>query len=735
MKTTKTSHYTPVPALAGRMAAACFALSLSATSLMASSPLAVNDTIAPEREQELGDAVVGGRKMSRIFTEDGAEKITFAGLTKMACCTVAESFQNTASVSTGYSDAVSGTRQIRLLGLGGVYTQLLDESRPIMRGLGTGYALSFTPGVWLSSISVSKGASSVVAGHDAVTGQINMDFRKPTDSEKLFANVYVDEQLRGEVNLTSAQHLKKDKSLSTIILFHGAGDTDWRDMGTMDKNKDGFRDQPRRRDISLANRWMWIAPTGWQVRWGARFNIENRLGGMLHYKDNAANREAMLTQWNAAEQPMYGSNIDNKAANAYLKVARPLGRTFYSADSLDTKQSNVALIVDYDHFSTKSYYGLNDYTGVENSVFANLVYNHQFSYRSSLMVGGQTRLAHYGEDLVNRTPWLAAYASDAWLRAHRAENEVGAYGEYTYALPDRVTLIVGVRGDYNDAYDRFTLTPRGHVKWDITPRTTLRASAGLGYRTALPFTDNLGLLATGRHILINGQEAATAFSGLDRQEKALTAGLSFQQKFSLLGENNATLTLDYFRTQFLRSLIIDQEWGADVLNIYSTTDRAWSDTWQADLTWTPVTRFDITATFRYNNTRQTLTRPDGTTVRVERALTDRYKGVLNLQYATPLRLWVFDATAQLNGPVRLPSQTGDLADDSHSPVYALLYAQVTRKIGRFDIYAGCENIADYRQKDPIIAADAPYSSAFNSLNVWGPLMGRSIYVGLRFNLY
>ncbi len=717
------------------LGAACLlAAGGSAAPQKADSLTTAADSLVAGREQELAGAVVGGRRPAHLYARDGSERITFAGLTKMACCTVAESFQNTATVSQGYSDAVTGTRQIRLLGLGGLYTQTLDESRPVLRGLGAPYALSLTPGVWLSGISVAKGATSVRGGHDALTGQVNMDFRKPTDEERFFGNFYLDELLRLEANATTALPLKKDKSLSTIILAHGAWDTEWREMGAMDRNDDGYRDMPRSRGGGVANRWLWLTPCGWQLRWGARFDADDRLGGSLHYDGSDAARRAMRTDWDAAEKPPYGSRVKLKNVDAYLKVAHPVGRTFYTPQG-EAHRGSVALVADYAHFSTDAYYGLNDYRGQENSYSANLLWDQPLSGRSTLVLGAQGRRVHYAEDARLRTPWLGSERAADSLRYHRAENEVGAYAEYTYTPGDRLTATLGLRADWDALSERFTLTPRAHLMWQPARRTTLRLTAGMGHRTALPLADYPGLLATGRRLRLDNRTADDGYRHLDRLEKALTAGLSLQQRFSLLGEDNATLSLDYFRTQFLRSIVVDQEWAADVLAIYSTTHRAWSDTWQADLTWTPLRRLDVTATFRYNNSRQTLSRPDGTTVRKERALTDRFKGVFNVQYATALRRWVFDATVQLVGPARLPAQDGNPAHDSHSPTHALLYAQVTHRIGRLELYAGGENLADYRQHDALQSPENPYSAAFNSLNVWGPLMGRRFYLGLRFNLY
>ncbi len=688
----------------------------------------------------LDDVVIEGNLSGNYVKRDGimkGEMISFAGLCKMACCNLAESFENSASVTVGYSDAISGARQIKMLGLAGTYTQILDENRPIMRGLSAPYGLSYTPGMWLNSIQVSKGVSSVTAGHEAITGQINLEHRKPTDNERLFVNLYLDDELRPEANISTAFPVSRDKKLSSVILLHGSMDTDVRKM---DHNHDGFRDLPKAAQINVANKWLYAADNGTQVRWGWKFVQENRLGGMIGYKNTSAMREAMARDWDwqqsGTAMPLYGSHIRNRGVNGYFKIGTPIGPSVYDDEEQDEMRSNLALVVDFDHFNEDAYFGLNDYDGNENTLSANLMYAHYFTYRSSLNVGVQGHTSAVREKLLNETPWLGV-ASDAAYDLFRTENELGAYAEYTYTIKDKFSLVAGARGDYNSYYDKFYFTPRGHVKWNITPTTTLRASAGLGYRSTNVITDNIGILATGRRIIFDGNTVASeaAFRGLDRMEKALTVGGSLTQTFSALGQDNMTLSFDYFRTQFYNSVVVDQEWNPQYINIYDSRGRSYTDTYQVDFSWTPVERLDIFATFRYTDSEMTIDRPDGGTARVERPLVSRYKTLLNIQYATKFRRWVFDATAQLNGPSRIPTQNGILADDSHSPSYPMFFAQVSRKVGKFDIYVGCENIADYRQKDPILHASNPYSCEFNSMNVWGPLMGRKFYIGMRWNLY
>ena len=687
---------------------------------------------------ELEGVVVEGSLSGNFVKREGIlknEMISFAGLCKMACCNLAESFENSASVTVGYSDAISGARQIKMLGLAGTYTQILDENRPIMQGLSAPYGLSYTPGMWLNSIQVSKGVASVTAGHEAITGQINLEHRKPTDAERLFVNVYLDDELRPEANITSAFPVSRDGKLTSIILLHGSGDTDVR---RMDHNDDGFRDLPITSQFNVANKWLYAADNGTQIRWGWKFVQENRLGGMLGYRNTDAMRRAMEDDWSlweqpdAAGKPLYGSHIRNRNANGYVKIGLPLGPSVYDEQEQDEMRSNLAFVADFDHFDEEAYFGLNNYSGNQNALSLSLMYNHYFTYRSSINVGGQAHLNYYRESLLNPTPWIAGTSAGDFT-FDRTEGEAGLFAEYTYSIKDKFSLVAGIRGDYNRYFDNFFATPRGHIRWNITRTTTLRASAGLGYRTTNIITDNVGMLATGRKLVFDNDNGFSR--DFNRMEKALTFGGSLTQSFTLVREDDATLSFDYFRTQFYNSVVVDQEMDPSAIHIYNTDGRSYTDTYQVDFSWSPVERLDIFATFRYTDSEMTIQRPDGRTARVERPLVSQYKTLLNIQYATKFRRWVFDATAQLNGPARIPTQTGDLADDSYSPRYPMFYAQVSRKVGKFDIYVGCENIADYRQKDPILNASNPYSAQFNSMNVWGPLMGRKFYAGLRFNLY
>ena len=685
---------------------------------------------------DIDEVVVEGQQRGNYAKTTGItrqEQISFAGLCKMACCSLAESFENSASVTVGYSDAISGARQIKMLGLAGTYTQILDENRPIMQGAGATYGLSYTPGMWLNSIQVSKGVASVTAGHEAITGQINLEHRKPTDDERFFLNLYFDNEMRPEINISSAIPLTPDKSLSTVIMAHGSLDTSHHDM-----NFDGFADMPKANQINIANKWLWQNSDGIQLRWGWKVVNENRVGGQMDYREDLFDQMMQ----NPLETP-YGSKIHNRNINAYMKLGIPVGyeRTF-TGNAEDAVQNNIAMILDYDNYLTDSYFGVNNVDVTEQTLRFNATYAHYFTQRSSLNAGVSAYARMMDNDYLQQDA-SSGIAEPKWMMNGKATlAEPGIFAEYTYNNDDKFSWVVGLRGDYSivngkyyyDAKPEILITPRTHIRWAITPRTTLRASAGMGYRRQNLVTDNIWIMTSSRNIVTDNLN--------DDMERAATFGGSLAQTFSLAGDDQATISVDYFRTQFFNTMVFDQERGDNTTHIYNTDGKSYTDNYQIDFNWTPFRGFDLFATFRYTNAMMTLEQ-DGKKILVERPLTSRYKGLINIQYA--VQRWVFDVTAQMNGPVRLPELNGDMDaavnNPTLSPTYPMYFAQVSYKMSNLTLYAGCENIANYLQgvnggnKPIIMEGNTAYNPGFNSSMVWGPLMGRKFYVGLRLNIY
>ncbi len=620
------------------------------------------------------------------------EVITVEGLSKMACCTLAESFENTATVSVGYSDAVSGARQIRMLGLAGIYTQMLDENIPTSIGLASTYGLSNIPGPWLESIQISKGPTSVINGYESIAGQINMEHKKPDRSEPLYVNLFASSDERYEGNITSA--VKLNDRLSTIVFVHGSADTKLHD-----ENNDGFADMPKSRQINVGNRWLYKGDNV-QLRFGIGYLNETRDGGQVNHGS-------------ASAMPLYQTAIDNQHFNAYTKIGIPFNRD----------ETSLGIIVSYSYHDENAVYGEQmqggkgkAFGGNENNLFTNLIFQSSFGaqkqHKYSLGAGFR-----YDQLTALYTDNLQLYNAGQAIDFGHDEATTGAFAEYTYSPGEHLSIIAGARLDYNNIYG-VLFTPRAHLKYNFLEHSSLRAAIGRGYRSAYLIPDNMGILANSRTLSVDPKD-------LDIEE-AWTYGISFTQTFPMTGNRQASLSIDAFRSDFSKQVVVDREVDASGIYVHNLNGNSYANSFQVDFTIEPVQRFTILTTFRYTDSKITMSH--GT---VEKPLTDRYKGLINLSYATKFEKWKFDFTAQLNGESRIPTLDGDIAHSTYSEVYPMFFAQVTKKFRRLDLYAGCENIGNFMQDDPIIDSGNPFGKDFDASIIWGPLMGRKFYIGLR----
>lgn len=645
---------------------------------------------------ELEKAVVQARQEGSYLskmTPVRTEVITAAGLCKMACCNLAESFENSASVTVGYSDAITGAKQIRLLGLSGIYTAMLDENRPTMRGLAAPFGLSYVPGQWLESIQIAKGPSSVINGLEAITGQINLEHRKPTDEKPLFINLFVDNHLMTEANIASS--LQLNEKWSTVTLGHYSS----MPMGH-DGNGDGFKDEPTSLKFNIANRWLYYDQSGMQIRFGFRALSDDRLGGSINFNKEMKDNLQLTDPW--------GSNINNKGVNAYVKVGVPLNAE---------NTTNIAFVADYTYHQIDSYFGFKNYNGKQNSVFANLILQHEIGENHRISTGLRNQF-----DYIDDTLEDVFFVNDKMQNNYdlgRRENSVGLYGEYTYTSGEKFSAVAGVSVDYNNLHG-VLVAPRANIKYSFTDNLVFRASGGRGYRSPNVVVDNIGMLSTGREISIG--------NSLD-MEDAWTYGGNITGYLPIGENNNSYLSFDYFRTDFNKQIIVDQEYDLSKIVVYNLDGKSYTNTYQVDFSVEPIERLIMIATFRYTDAKVTLAGQG----LVERPMTSRYKGVLNLQYATRMNIWTFDFTAQLNGPCKLPYFMEGVG--ATSPAYPVFFAQVTRKFKGVDVYVGGENLGNYKQQNPILNWENPYSPDFNASLVWGPILGWKVYAGMRFTLW
>ncbi len=663
-----------------------------------------------ERRDTLGQTVITARGNGNFLSKGKdirTEVITAAGLCKMACCNLAESFENSASVTVGYADAVTGARQIRLLGQNGIYTQMLDENRPVMRGLAAPFGLNYIPGQWLESIQIAKGATSVINGVESMTGQINLEHRKPVDETPFFLQASIMDDTKADLNLVSALQFDEQSRWSTILLGHVDGN-----FKSMDHNGDGFMDDPRQLQFNFSNRWLYFVPDGVQVRFGVRAVRDNRHGGQMPGQTGHHG----MSQTPGLAGNLWTSDIVNSNYGAYFKAGFPLN---------EENTSNVAVIADYTYYEMDAGFTTRSYDASQHSGFVNLLYQNQNVEQHHLTLGLSGMLDAYRELFPYETNTSKTNLSD-----------LGVFGEYTFHSADETTFIaiLGLRGDwFNNAGFRFS--PRLTLKWAPSDALVFRANGGRGLRYSHPLIDNIGVLSTGKGLIGSFKDHIL--------EDSWTFGGN--ATWYIGGSGSTYLSLDYFRTQFAEQMVLDYDFGnarysswAVVFSPLSALQGGYShtDNFQADFSMEPLEGLTVTLTGRLTDARQT--RISGVTDDDIKPMVSRYKGVLNVQYATHLNKWIFDFTASVNGPCRVwefMKGYDGLYADGLTPVYPLLYAQVTKRFKGFDIYAGGENLTNYRQPSPIINADNPFDMGFDASCVWGPLMGVKVYAGIRVTVW
>lgn len=617
------------------------------------------------KTQSLEGVTVSVRRQGMVRMKGAMNGITIGKeeLFRAACCNLGESFTTNPSVDVSYSDATTGAKQIKLLGLSSTYVQMLTENIPNFRGVAAPYALDYVPGSWMHSIQVSKGASSVKNGYESITGQIDIEYLKPDDDEGITVNVYGNSLSRLEANADGNIHI--DEHLSTEVLLHYQDD-----YGHHDINDDDFLDQPNVRQWNLQNRWKWRG-NRYIFHGGLALVNEKREGGQ---KDHHAHA------------PKYIIGVDNKRYEGYMKHAFIL-----DADH----GTNIALMGNVSLHQTDAQYGMKQYNLNEKNAYAQLMFESDLTPQHNLSAGISLNHDYLGRDDKETTP--------------------GIYAQYALNLNDQIMAMAGVRADHSSRFGTF-VTPRLHVKYTPADIVSLRASVGKGYRTVHALAEKHYLLASGRTLVIDDLQ----------QEEAWNYGASASWYIPLFNKT-LRLNLEYYHTHFIQQAIVDYDSDPTLIHIANLNGRSYSNTFQVDASYPFFEGFELTASYRLNDVKTTF---DGKLM--EKPLTSRYKGLITMSYKTPLGLWQFDATLQLNGGGRMPTVADGLWAERF-PAYEQLSLQATRWFRHFSIYVGGENLTGYRQKQTIINAHDPWSSTFDPTLVWGPVHGAMFYIGIRMN--
>lgn len=645
-----------------------------------------------ETNNELGELVVFKKAKGSYFNmldPIHSEKLTGAELHKAACCNLAESFETNPSVDVAYADAVTGAKQIKLLGLAGIYSQYQTDNMPNLKGLATNYALTYIPGPWMESISVSKGASSVQNGYESITGQINVEYKKPDDEELVYLNLFSTIDGYMEINANTNVHF--NDHLSTGLLIHGD-----QLKNKIDNNSDGFMDTPLKDNIHFMNRWMYLKDNV-MVQGGINFLTENRTGGQTSYSKG-------MTP--GIDNP-YGVEIEAQRTEVFVKG----GYGFLNGTSA------IAFLSNYIHHEIHSGYGLQTYNGLEDNFYARLVWTQELDKNDqhSLNTGASFTSNQINEEYAN-TP---ANPATAYLKK---ESIPGIFTEYTFKPSQKFTLLAGARVDFHSLFGTL-FTPRLNLRYAPIHHLTLRASAGKGYRTANIISENSHIMASSR---IPDFPTENYFL-----EEAWNFGFSAIKELEI-NHREMVITAEFFRTEFQKQMVVDMENSASQVLFYALDGTSYANSAQLDVRYEVIRNFDLTLAYRLNEIKQTI----GGKL-LDKPLTNRYKALITANYTTHLKKWMFDYTVQFNGGGRIPQTPGTLPEyavpEEFSP-YTVMNAQITRYFKRWNIYVGSENLLDYRQDMPVISADNPYGPSFDATKVYAPTIGRRIYAGLRFSL-
>ncbi|MEM6261037.1 MAG: TonB-dependent receptor [Bacteroidota bacterium] len=645
------------------------------------------------QELQLGDVEILQRKKSTDFSFINPMQTQLMGqveLTKAACCNLSESFETNPSIDMAFSDAVTGTRQIQLLGLAGPYTQISRENMPHIRGLNSGIGLAMVPGPWMESIQLTKGIGSVVNGFESVVGQINVELQKPSEAEPVFVNLFGNEGGRMEANVHFAHKL--NKKWSTALLLHGRYNS-----VRMDRNEDGFMDNPLEQNFYALNRWQYMGTDGWMGQAGVKLVSYNLTGGELDYQ-----RGSLPETTN-----FWGTDLRVRRIEGWAKAGHVFKGQSWKSIGLQLAGSL------HQHEST---FGRRGYNADQQSGYANLIYQTIIGNTNhKLKLGSSFQVDRYDEQFVGD-------------RYERTETVPGIFTEYTLTGKEKIGVVAGLRVDHHNLFGTFA-TPRLHVRYTPFSGTVVRMSAGRGQRTANILIEQMGLMASARRFVIQGENTDHPY-GL-APEVAWNGGVNISQRVNLW-EREVIVSVDFYRTIFENQVVVDWDASPQEVQFYNLDGQSFANSFQAQLDYEVLKRLDVRMAYRWYDVRTTYR---GELLR--KPLVAEHRAFFNMAYTTP-NDWKFDATWNWEGRRRLPTTTTNPVEyrrEDYTDDFFLLNGQITKIWKKkFEVYIGFSNLLNFRQEAPILASDQPFSDFFDSSMVWGPIMGRNSYGGIRWRL-
>lgn len=605
-------------------------------------------------------------------------------LRRAACCNLSESFENNPSIDVSFADALTGTRTIVMLGLNGQYLATQIELIPFLRGIQVKRGWAYIPGTWIESLQLSKGIGSVSNGHESMSGQLNLELRKPFGEAGNRLNLYVNGMGRSEINYSTAYAVNEIWSSSTSV--HAS----WIPF-EVDKNNDKFMDVPTGHLYTFIHRWKASLSDGWESQVGLRVVDDFQEGGQLTGVENYDNSERWVF----------------KRESQGLSVFAKLGRVFP-----ENPDNSIGFIAEGHYQNLASPYGQRQLNSDQTGAHFQFIFDHNDPLSKWALKAG----LNYSWDQYSKE--LIAFTQE--YNGTQIEHTPGVFAELSLRPTEKFTALAGIRADAHNLFGT-RVSPRLHLRYQAHENTVVRASSGLGFRSPHPWLEYGELLASNRSF--NPGESMPFFENRLRAESAWNSGISIQQDFKL-NYRKGSIIVDYFYTHFNNRLVVDRYRNVNSYWFSDLNGSSFSHSAMMQLDYELKRRMSIRMALKY-----TLAETDYSAGRIQDPFISSFRGFIAWFYETR-DAWGFDLSTQFVGPKQLPIDASASLNET-SPFFSLINAQVKKswKEGKYEVYIGSENLLNFKMDQPVIGSQNPSYQEFDATVVWGPIMGRVIFLG------
>lgn len=630
-----------------------------------------------------------------ISDSEGArnEQLTQTELKKDACCDLAGSFGSQSSVQQQTTNVITNSKELQILGLSGIYNQVLIDGLPMIQGLSYTYGISSIPGTLIDNIFISIGANSVLQGYESITGQINVVTKDPRDTDKLYLNAYINNFMEKQLN---ANYAVKGDKWSNLTAFHTTQKAD-----KVDRDKDNFLDVPQITRYSLFNKLQYsqYEALGFSTMLNLRFLNENRVGGQTNYN----------SETDKGSTSVYGQSVDITQPEYWSKST-------YRFD----EHSAITLFSSGYYQDQNSFFGTVNYDATQTNSYNNIQYEYDYDTHS-LKAGLSYRYMELDENIdFTDTLLKRTYAGNY----NKLEQIPGVFIENTLNLfEDDLTWIAGIRADNHNQFGTI-VTPRTTLRYSLSENTTARVNIGTGWRTSNLFSENINLLASSRDVIF--QEDL-------KPEKALNYGFNLIQKFNSDNSDiTGHITADFYRTEFQNQIFPDYDTSPKQAFIQNFEGKSISNGFQLEGLVKLWEELELKSGYSYLDVTREV---NGETQQLP--FIPKHKVLFTVNYVPTDGNYQIDARLNWFGEKRLPNTKSNPVEyqrPDFSEQYVVANAQFTYFFDELEVYVGCENLLDFRQERPIISWENPFSPYFDTSSVWGPTRGREIYLGIRYTL-